>query len=56
MQMKEAVIRGGKVTSLWERLAEEFGKICALNKRRDDKDLIAQMQITVLETVDLETS
>lgn len=56
MQMKEAVIRGGKVTSLWERFAEEFGKISALNKGWDDKDLRVQMQIIVLETVDLGTS
>lgn len=32
MQMKEAGIRGGKITPFWERFAEEFRKTCALNK------------------------
>lgn len=54
MQMKEAVIMGGKVTSPWERFVE-FGKICTLNKGWDYKDLIVQMQIILLEMVDLET-
>lgn len=56
MQMKEALIRGGKVTSLWERFSEVFRKICALNKGCDYEDFIVQMQIIWLETVDLETS
>lgn len=56
MQKKEALIRGGKVTSLWKRFAEAFREICALNKGCDYKDFMVQMQIIWLETMDLETS
>lgn len=37
MQMKEAVMKGRQVTSFWEKFAEEFSKICPLNKGWDYK-------------------
>ena len=32
MQIKGTVIRGGQVMPFWEKFAEEFRKICSLNK------------------------